>query len=57
MSVIISYVFDNRNKYVRKMFRVFSCVIYTIIINYVCTDYLGPDKSKLSALRLGVTRS
>ena len=34
------------------MFRVLSCVIYTIIINYVCTDYLGSEK-KLSDLRLG----
>ena len=37
------------------MFRVFSCVIHTTIRNYVCIDYLGYDKSKLSVLRLGVT--
>ena len=36
------------------MFRVLSCVIYTIISNYVCIDYLGSEKSKLSYLRLGV---
>ena len=36
------------------MFRVLSCVIYTIISNCVCIDYLGSDKSKLSYLRLGV---
>ena len=37
------------------MFRVLSCVIYTIIGKYVCIDYLGSDKSKLSDLRLGCT--
>ena len=37
------------------MFSVLSCVIYTIIRNYVCIDYLDSDKSKLSDLRLGVT--
>ena len=42
-------------KNTKKMFRVLSCVIYTIISKYVCIDYLGSDKSKLSDLRLGVT--
>ena len=37
------------------MFRVLSCVIYTIIGKYICIDYLGSDKSKLSDLRLGGT--
>ena len=37
------------------MFRVLCCVIYTIISKYVCIDYLGSEKSKLSGLRLGVT--
>ena len=37
------------------MFRVLSCVIYTIISKYVCIDYLGSEKSKLSYLRLGVS--
>ena len=27
-----------------KMFKVFSCVIYTITSNYVCIDYLGYEK-------------
>ena len=35
------------------MFRVLSCVIYTIISNYVCIDYLGSEKAKLSGLHLG----
>ena len=37
------------------MFRVFICVIYTIISKYVCIDYLGSEKAKLSGLRLGVS--
>ena len=39
------------------MFRVLSCVIYTIIRNYVCIDYLGYEKIKLSDLSLGVAGS
>ena len=39
------------------MFRVLSCVIYKIISNYVCIDYLGYEKSKLSYLRLDVSGS
>ena len=37
------------------MFRALSCVIYTITSNYICIDYLGSEKTKLSNLRLGVT--
>ena len=37
------------------MFRVLSCVIYTIIGKYVCIDYLGSEKSKLSDSCLGGT--
>ena len=37
------------------MFRVLSCVIYAIIRKYVCIDYLGSEKSKLSYLCLGGT--
>ena len=47
--------YENREKNSRKIFRVLSCVIYTIISKYVCIDYLGSDKSKLSDLRLDVT--
>ena len=39
----------------RKMFRVLSCVIYTIISKYVCIDYLGSEKSKLIYLRPGAS--
>ena len=37
------------------MFRVLSCVIYTIIDRYVCIDYLGIDTKKIIELRLGCT--
>ena len=47
--------YENGEKNTRKMFRVSSCVIYTIIIKYVCIDYLGSEKSKLSDLCLGVS--
>ena len=30
----------------RKMFKVLSCVIYTIIDKYVCIDYLGTETKK-----------
>ena len=44
---------DEKNT--KKMFRVLSCVIYTIISRYVCIDYLGYERAKLSGLRLGVS--
>ena len=34
-----------------------SCVIYTIIDKYVCVDYLGTDKKKISDLKIGCTKS
>ena len=36
--------FENRKRYAKKAFRVLSCVIHTIIRNYVCIDYLGNEK-------------
>ena len=39
----------------RKLFKVLSCVIYTIIDRYVCIDYLGTEIKKISDLRLGCT--
>ena len=35
------------------MFKVLSCVIYTIISNCVCIDCLGSEREKLSASRIG----
>ena len=39
------------------MLRVLSCVIYIVIDKYVCIDYLGSDKLKLSGLKIGCTGS
>ena len=53
LALIINLIEKNSNK----MFRVLSCVIYTIIRNHVCIDYLGSDKEKLSDLLLGPSGS
>ena len=37
------------------MFKVLSCVIYTIIDRYVYIDYLVTETKKISELRLGCT--
>ena len=34
-------------------YRVFSCVIYTIIKNYVCIDYLAFQSKQISAIPVG----
>ena len=34
-----------------------SCVICTIIDKYICIDYLGSERSKLSYLKIGCTGS
>ena len=44
LALVILY--DNAKIYIRKIFRVLSCVIYTLIGKYVCIDYLGSDKLK-----------
>ena len=53
IALVIFY--ENRKTITRKMVRVFSCVIYTIIGKYVCIDYLSSEESKLCYLRLCVT--
>ena len=55
LALVVFY--ENRGGNAKEMFRVLSCVIYKSIINYVCIDYLGYEKSKLSDLRLGVAGS
>ena len=35
------------------MFKVLSCVIYTIIDRYICIYYLGTEINKISKLKLG----
>ena len=41
----------------RKMFRVLSCVVYTIINTCVCIDYLDTEKKKISDLKINFTGS
>ena len=55
LALVIFY--ESEETIIRKLFRVLSCVIYTIIDKYVCIDYLGADKSKLSYIKIGCTGS
>ena len=55
LALVIFY--ESGEKNAKKIFRVLSCVIYTIIDKYVCIDYLGSKKSKLSDLKIGRTGS
>ena len=41
--VLALLMFYETRKNPRKVFKVLSCVIYTIINNYVCIDYLASD--------------
>ena len=51
ITLVVYYEHGNLNP--RKMFKVLSCVIYTIIDRYVCIDYLGKEINKISKLKLG----
>ena len=53
LALVIFY--ESGKKIIRKLFRVLSCVIYTIVGKYFCIDYLGSEKSKLSDLKIGCT--
>ena len=53
LALVIFY--ESGKNIISKLFIVLSCVIYTIISKYVCIDYLGSEKLKLSDLRLGVS--
>ena len=55
LELVIFY--ESGKTIIRKLCRVLSCVIYTIIEKYVCIDYLGSEKSKLSDLKIGCTGS
>ena len=55
LALVIFY--ESGKTIIRKLFRLLSCVIYTIIDKYVCIDYLGSEKSKLSNLKIGCTGS
>ena len=53
LALVIFYESGKTN--IRKLLILLSCVIYTIMNKYVCIDYLGSEKSKLSDLRLVCT--
>ena len=55
LALVIFYESGNINP--RKMFKVLSCVIYTIIEKYVCIDYLGTEKKEIRDLNIGSTLS
>ena len=44
IALVIFYESGNINP--RKMFKVLSCVIYKIIVRYVCIDCLGTEKKE-----------
>ena len=46
-------MFYETRKNPKKYSKVLSCVIYTIISNYVCMDYLACEREKLSELTVG----
>ena len=46
LSLVMFY--ETRHKNAMKAFRVFSCVIHTIIDNHVCVDYLAFQSKQLS---------
>ena len=41
--VLVLLMFYETRKNPKKVFKVLSCVIYIIIINYVCIDYLASE--------------
>ena len=43
-------IFNEKRKNPKKVFKLLSCVIYTIIRNYVCVDYLASESKQLSEL-------
>ena len=53
LALVVFYELGNINP--RKMFRVLSFLIHTIIDKYVCIDYLGTDKLKISDLNMVCT--
>ena len=51
--VLALFIFyETRQEKPKKVFKVMSCVIYTIISNYVCIVYLDSESKKLSELGL-----
>ena len=38
--MVLIMIYENSGKYIIKLYRVLSCVVHTLIENYVCIDYL-----------------
>ena len=38
--IVLIILYENSGKYIRKLYIVFSCVVYNLIYNYVCIEYL-----------------
>ena len=51
--MLASLMFYETRKNCKKVFKVLSCVIYTIISNYVCIDYLASEWKTLSEVIVG----
>ena len=51
--VLALLMFYETRKNPKKVFKVLSYVIYTIIRNYVCIDYLASESKQLSELPVG----
>ena len=45
--------YETRADNPKKAFRMLSCVIYIIIKNYVCIDYLACQSEKISVINVG----
>ena len=43
-------IYENSGKYIRKVYRVLSCVVYTFIDNYVCIEYLSCQPKTLCGI-------
>ena len=48
MALIMFY--DNNGIKPKKVYRVLSCVIYSLVYNYFCTDYLSCQSKTLSRI-------
>ena len=44
--VLKLFMFYEKRKNLKKFFKVLSCIIYTIIRNYVCIGYLASESKK-----------
>ena len=43
-------IYENNGEKQKKVYRVLSCVVYSLIENYVCIEYLSCQSKKLSSI-------